>query len=220
VKEVPPPAMSAVGGMEAPEAKVTPFQMQEGDAEEEKKDDTSTPLAQQQQERNQQQQPAQRSRLPQQPQPLARPPPDGQALLSALHSTQLPPRAPRHSHLNALSSQQKPPQRPPIASVPAVDPITYHRPPPLYPRSMASTRVLQGQLGKTPYDWLEGQERAELEAFLFHRKPGRAPTRKGRQAGVAEAAGVSAKTGTMSLSCALLLSSSIISHELTFPSLR
>ncbi|GAA5902815.1 hypothetical protein JCM8208_006483 [Rhodotorula glutinis] len=72
--------------------------------------------------------------------------------------------------------------------LPPVEPITYHRPPPLHPRTSAlgvgagvgAQRQRSG--ASSPYDWLESRDEAPLEPFLFTRALGRAATRRGGRA--------------------------------------
>jgi hypothetical protein len=182
VKEVPEPAMSAGGEMDAPEAKVTPFDMGEG-REEEPKKNGPLPPGQEQQQNHRQIIPPQQQRRPQQHQlpRVEAPPRDERELLSALRSTQLPPPSTRPRHNSAVTAPQETSRRPAIAPVPSVDPITYHRPPPFYPR-YATSGVSSATVTRTPYDWLEARQNAELEAFLFHRGSATAATRVERTA--------------------------------------
>ncbi|GAA5932055.1 hypothetical protein JCM3775_004226 [Rhodotorula graminis] len=68
--------------------------------------------------------------------------------------------------------------------LPPVEPITYHRPPPLHPRTSAVGIGAQRQRSgaSSPYDWLESRDEAPLEPFLFTRALGRAATRRGGRA--------------------------------------
>lgn len=67
--------------------------------------------------------------------------------------------------------------------LPPVEPITYHRPPPLHPRTSAlgagAGAQPQRSSASSPYDWLESRDEAPLEPFLFTRALGRAATRRG-----------------------------------------
>ncbi|GAA5973763.1 hypothetical protein JCM11641_005123 [Rhodosporidiobolus odoratus] len=74
----------------------------------------------------------------------------------------------------------KQPRRPAVPALPPVEPITYHRPPALYPRDLVLAAPRTRYLHRTPYDWLEGRDEAPLDPYLFHRQPGRAATKKAR----------------------------------------
>ncbi|GAA5826119.1 hypothetical protein JCM11251_007172 [Rhodosporidiobolus azoricus] len=76
---------------------------------------------------------------------------------------------------------------------PYLPPITYRRPPPLYPRDIplaaggpASLAVRPGGrfIHRDPYDWLEARDESPIDPYLFHRAVGRAATRKGKSRAV------------------------------------
>lgn len=68
--------------------------------------------------------------------------------------------------------------------LPPIEPITYHRPPPLHPRDAPPPSSLRRRTAAhtSPYDWLESRDEAPLEPFLFTRALGRAPTKRGGRA--------------------------------------
>ncbi|GAA6055002.1 hypothetical protein JCM3770_000488 [Rhodotorula araucariae] len=69
--------------------------------------------------------------------------------------------------------------------LPSVEPITYHRPPPLHPRGpLVSPQRSPAATGDppSPYDWLAPRDEAPFEPFLFLRPAGSMPTRRGGRA--------------------------------------
>ncbi|KAK4049442.1 hypothetical protein OIV83_004175 [Microbotryomycetes sp. JL201] len=89
-----------------------------------------------------------------------------------------PRRPPIHSHTSILPAV-------PSGAV-ATKSILFHRPVPLHPRDIFETpkrkKPLAGgvsmQRERSPFDWLESCDASPLDAFLFHRMPGRAQTRR------------------------------------------
>lgn len=84
---------------------------------------------------------------------------------------------------SAPTSSPFPPQRSQTAPARSVEPITYHRAPPLHPRDHTLAlpprrSQYSSSAAQTPFDWLEPIDKSPLDAFLFHRDPRRAATRK------------------------------------------
>ncbi|BGP13240.1 hypothetical protein JCM10213v2_001159 [Rhodosporidiobolus nylandii] len=100
----------------------------------------------------------------------------------------LPPHVARAASDPTSNSHRS--RRPAVPALPPVEPITYRRPPALYPDDVILSAPRTRGLHHTPYDWLEGRDESPLDPFLFHRQPGRAATRKSRSAKTAAAAAV------------------------------
>ncbi|KAM0792821.1 hypothetical protein ACM66B_002587 [Microbotryomycetes sp. NB124-2] len=89
-----------------------------------------------------------------------------------------PRRAPIHQHTNVAPAVP--------SGAAATRSILFHRPPQLHPREIfettTRTKTKAGgfpmQRERTPFDWLESRDASPLDAFLFHRMPGRAQTRR------------------------------------------
>lgn len=72
---------------------------------------------------------------------------------------------------------------------PGIDPITWHRPPPIHPpnhphdvirlqRRAKNSREPDDGSTAPAFTWLEPRDMSPLDQYLFHRAAGRAPTRK------------------------------------------
>ncbi|BGP37176.1 hypothetical protein JCM10449v2_001080 [Rhodotorula kratochvilovae] len=155
-------ANSVDSSLPAPDSRVTPFQLHDGAAGDEHDPHARDPAKEQSTLRN--------------TRPIALPPLVAPARASTTSGTSVAARRVSAPALARAASEPLPP----------VEPITYHRPPPLHPRdallAQQQRRRAAGGAPSSPYDWLEPRDEAPLEPFLFQRAVGRAPTRRGGRA--------------------------------------